>query len=228
MECYVTKEDLTAKCARWLEHINSYNVHRMELNVPKCVLLVIDMQNFFLQPKSPAFLCAGLAILPRLKRFIQVSRKAKIPIVYTSHAHHPDRIDAGILEWWWSEMCIEGTEESRIHAEVAPRAHEKVISKHRYSAFYNTDLETILRCCGTEDVIVSGVMTNICCESTTRDAYFRDYRVFFLADGTASSTEEMHCASLLNLAYGFAYITTIEQLTQQVRACPERKERGRG
>jgi nicotinamidase-related amidase len=58
-----------------------------------------------------------------------------------------------------------------------------------------------------EDV-VSGLMTNMCCESTARDAYYRDYRVFFPADGTGSISEEMHLASLLSLAFGFAYVTT--------------------
>jgi nicotinamidase-related amidase len=99
---------------------------------------------------------------------------------------------------------------------LAPAPSEKVIFKHRYSAFYNTDLETVLRCLRVEDVVVSGIMTNMCCESTARDAYYRDYRVFFLADGTGSVCEEMHLASLLNLAFGFAYVTTSEVIVDQL------------
>jgi nicotinamidase-related amidase len=109
-------------------------------------------------------------------------------------------------------MCIEGSPESEIHDELAPLPGEKVILKHRYSAFYNTDLETVLRCIKIEDLVIGGVMTNLCCESTARDAYYRDYRVFFLADGTGSINEEMHEASLLNLAFGFAYITTTNSI----------------
>jgi len=56
----------------------------------------------------------------------------------------------------------------------------------------------------------------MCCESTARDAYFRDYRVFFLADGTGSVTEEMHLASLLNLAFGFAWVTDVDTVTAQL------------
>ena len=139
-----------------------------------------------------------------------------MPVIYTAHVHHPGKIDAGILGWWWNEMCIEGTEESRIHAEIEPEQEEKIVYKHRYSAFYNTDLETILRCIEVRDLIVAGVMTNICCESTTRDAYFRDYRTFFLADATATSSEEMHVASLLNLAYGFSYVTTAGEIIERI------------
>jgi nicotinamidase-related amidase len=90
-----------------------------------------------------------------------------------------------------------------------------VIFKHRYSAFYNTDLETVLRCLHVEDLVITGIMTNMCCESTARDAYFRDYRVFFPADGSGSINEEMHLASLLNLAFGFAQVTTAEGLLQE-------------
>jgi ureidoacrylate peracid hydrolase len=92
-----------------------------------------------------------------------------------------------------------------------------VVLKHRYSAFYNTDLETILRCQGVEHLVITGVMTNLCCESTARDAYFRDYRVSFLADATGSINEEMHVASLLNLCFGFAHVTLADQVIEQVR-----------
>lgn len=59
-------------------------------------------------------------------------------------------------------------------------------------------------------------MTNLCCESTARDAYFRDFRIFFVADATGTAYEEMHTATLLNLAYGFAYVTTTENLLTQL------------
>ena len=114
-------------------------------------------------------------------------------------------------------MCVQGTPESKIYKDIAPLEKEKVITKHRYSAFYNTDLETILRCLGIEDLVISGVLTNMCCESTTRDAYYRDYRVFFPADGTGTINEEMHLASLLNLAYGFAYVTTTKEILDYLK-----------
>jgi len=113
-------------------------------------------------------------------------------------------------------MCVEGSTESNVHDDVAPRPNEKVIFKHRYSAFYNTDLETVLRCLKVEDLVITGIMTNLCCESTARDAYYRDYKVFFLADVTGSVSEEMHLASLLNLAFGFAFVTTAKEILQEL------------
>lgn len=214
MEPYVTPESIGAKAQLWLEKIKPFNQHQMQLNKDKVALLVIDMQRFFLDPASPTFTCGGLAILPTLKQLIQAFREANRPVIYTCHAHHPDRIDAGIMGWWWEGMCVEGSVESKVPDDIAPLPNEKVIFKHRYSAFYNTDLETVLRCLKVEDLVISGIMTNLCCESTTRDAYYRDYKVFFLADGTGSVNEEMHLASLLNLAFGFAFVTTANDVIQ--------------
>ena len=172
------------------------------------------MQRFFLDPESPTFICGGLAILPNIRKLIAGFREAGRPVIYTRHVHHPQRLDAGIMGWWWQGMCVEGTPESEIHEDIAPLAHEKVVLKHRYSAFYNTDLETVLRCLRIEDLVISGVMTNMCCESTARGAYYRDYRVFFPADATGTINEEMHLASLLNLAFGFAFVTTTDDIVR--------------
>ena len=228
MEPYVSSETIENLSKIWLERIEPFNQHRMDLNKDRSALLVIDMQKFFLDPESPTFTCGGLAILPNLKQLIEVFRKAGRPVIFTRHVHHPEKIDAGIMEWWWEGMCLDGSPESEVHDDIAPLPNEKIITKHRYSAFYNTDLETILRCLKIEDLVISGVMTNLCCESTARDAYYRDYRVFFLADGTGSINEQMHLASLLNLAFGFAFVTTAENIIRQMQkkqgiACTETK-----
>ena len=212
MEPYVTQETLASRTHTWLERIAGFNTHEMELSVPDAALLVIDMQEFFLDPESLTFTCGGLAVLPNVKRLIERFRKAGHPVIFTRHVHHPDLIDAGIMAWWWKGMCVEGTPESEVHHEILPIGGEKVVLKHRYSAFYDTDLGTVLRCMKVKDLVIAGIMTNMCCESTARDAYYRDYRIFIPADGTGSINEEMHMASLLNLAFGFAYVTTVERI----------------
>ena len=215
-EYYVSAASLPARTETWLQHIEPFNQHVMALRREECALLVIDMQEFFLDPQSPSFTSGGLAILPVLQRLIGAFRRSGRPVIYTRHVHHPDHIDSGILGWWWKGMCIEGTPESEVHHDLAPLPSEKVILKHRYSAFYNTDLETVLRCLHVADLVITGVMTNMCCETTARDAYIRDHRVFFPADGNGSITEEMHLASLLNLAFGFAYVTTADRLISEL------------
>ncbi len=218
METYVTAETLGHKAGSWLEKIRPYNQHEMMPNRDKCALIVIDMQRFFLDPTSPTFTCGGLAIIPTLKQLIEVFRDAGRPVLFTRHVHHPDNLDSGVMGWWWEGMCLEGSPESEVHPALAPMDNEKVIFKHRYSSFYNTDLETVLRCLRIEDLVVTGIMTNLCCESTARDAYYRDYRVFALADGMGTINEEMHIASLMNLAFGFASVTTADFVAGQLQS----------
>ena len=215
MEPYVTSENIGSKALMWLERIRPHNQHEMQLNAAASALLVVDMQRFFLDATSPTFTCGGVAILPTIKGLMDVFRRANRPVIFTQHVHHPGDLDCGIMGWWWEGKCVEGSPESEIHPDLVPMPGEKVVFKHRYSAFYNTDLETVLRCLKVEDVVVSGIMTNLCCESTARDAYYRDYRIFFLADATGSISEEMHVASLLNLAFGFACVTTSAAIAAQ-------------
>ena len=145
-------------------------------------------------------------------------READRPVIFARHAHHPSGTDMDIMGWWCQGKCLEGSEKSAIHPELASLPGEKVVFKHRYPAFYNADLETVLRSLNVEDLVVSGIMTMLCCKSTARDAYFRDYRVFIPADGTGTVNEEMHLASLLNLAFEFVFVTTVDSLIAQVRS----------
>ena len=207
---------LDPRTKSWLEDIAPFNAHKMRLKKKKSALLVIDMQNFFVGSRSGGLGPIDPAVLKNVKNLIDAFRKAERPVIYTRHVHKADGSDAGILGWWWPDMIVEGTSDSEIHQDINPRCDEKVITKHRYSAFYNTDLEIVLRCQQIEDLVISGVMTNLCCESTARDAYFRDFRIFFVADATGTAYEEMHTATLLNLAYGFAYVTTTENLLTQL------------
>jgi len=211
---YVSRRNLSAKTRLWLQRIAQFNSHAMHLRTNRSCLLVIDMQRYFVDPAGAAFFPGAQAILGNIRRLIEAFRAATRPVLYTRHVHHPGGFDLGILGKWWSDSILDGSPDSGIYPAIAPLEGEKVIAKHRYSAFYDTDLQTILQGLKIEDLAICGVMTNLCCESTARDAFSRDYRIFFLADATATNNEEMHLASLLNLGYGFAYVTTTAKTIQ--------------
>ncbi|MFQ6129147.1 MAG: cysteine hydrolase family protein [Thermoplasmata archaeon] len=208
----ITQKTLDRKSKEWMKRIEKFNIHKSPIDMDHSALLVIDMQKFFLDSKVPALVDPGNAILPNVKKLIDHYHRKGGQVIYTCHVHRPDGSDLGILEQWWDEHSIEGTDEARIHESIAPKTEDKVIHKHRYSAFYNTDLELTLQSQQIEEVVICGVMTNICCESTARDAFFRDIWVRFVADATASVTEEMHVAALLNLAYAFAEVCLTEDI----------------
>jgi ureidoacrylate peracid hydrolase len=207
--------------SQWLRDIQAYNCHSMRLRGRNACLLVIDMQNEFLEDDGAIFFHYATEIVPNVKRLMSACREASIPVIFTGHIHEDPEVDGGMTAEWWPlikerKCLIKGSRGVEIHRALRPRKHEKIIWKHRYSAFYNTDLEIILRGMGVTDLLITGVLTNVCCESTARDAFFRDFRVFFLADATASSEPEFHIATLKNLAYAFAYVTTTDRMLKQI------------
>jgi len=213
---YIDTENLDLKTDEWLNEIARVNRHVMVLNSAASALLVVDMQRYFLDESCAGFTAGGPAIVPNIARLVAAFRASDRPVIFTRHVHNPDESDLGIMAWWWRGRCVEGTPESEIIGELAPLEGENVIPKHRYSAFYNTDLDIVLGGGKIEDLVITGVMTNLCCESTARDAYFRDYRVFFPADATGSVGENMHRASLLNLAFGFTFVTKTERIISEL------------
>lgn len=209
------------KIDKLLSAIKPYQHNKLVLNPKKAALLVIDMQNDFLDKKSPAYTENAEYIIPNIQNLIKTARKEKIPIIYTAHCHADPKIDGGMTAKWWPEIAekkvlVAGTKGAKIISELNPLPKEKIIYKHRYSAFYNTDLEITLRGLGITDLIITGIMTGICCESTARDAFFRDFRVFFVGDATAAGEEELHLNSLKILAYAFAYVTTTNDIIRMM------------
>lgn len=114
---------------------------------------------------------------------------------------------------------------------MKPLADEIVIKKHRFSGFYGTDLDIILRSSGIETVIVTGVTTENCCHATARDALFHNYGVIFLSDATgttdfpdleygAMTAAEVHRASLIILAMSTAHVMTVDEMIALTKAVP--------
>lgn len=91
-----------------------------------------------------------------------------------------------------------------------------VIDKNQYSAFFKTNLDEILKANHIEDVIITGVMTNCCCETTAREAFMYGYRVFFINDATSTFNEELHLATLKNLSFGFARVQNTQNLIEDM------------
>jgi ureidoacrylate peracid hydrolase len=212
----------TDQTDRWLKEIEQFNQHAMKLRKKQACLLVIDMQNEFLEEDGTIFFHYAAEIVPNVKKLVAACRKASIPVVFTGHVHENPAVDGGMTAEWWPEIkqgkcLIKGSDGAQIYGSLQPRKSDKIVWKHRYSAFYNTDLEIALRGMNVTDLIITGVLTNVCCESTARDAFFRDFRVFFLADATATSEPEFQVATLKNLAYAFAYVTTTHRILKQIR-----------
>jgi ureidoacrylate peracid hydrolase len=196
-------------------------------------MIVVDMQNDFVAPGAPMQSPAGLAMVPTLQRALTCCREAGIPVIYTAHVHRPGGYDQGLLahapQIGRGEALVDGTPGSTIFPAVAPHEGEIVISKHRFSAFYGTDLEIILRGLGVTTVLITGVTTENCCHATARDAFFRDFQVVFLSDATGTgdypdlgygslSAAEVQRATLVILARDTADVIPTETFIDRVSA----------
>jgi ureidoacrylate peracid hydrolase len=193
----------------------------------RTALIVVDMENDFVAPGAPLETPAGRTMLPTLKRALTFCREQGIRVIYTTHAHRRDGCDMGRFKDLWPPIrngagLVEGERGIEIYPEIAPQADEIVITKRRYSAFYGTDLEIILRGLGIDTVVISGVTTENCCHATARDALFRDYKVVFLSDATATfdypdvgqggmAAEEVHRATLVILSVSTAHVMTTDE-----------------
>ncbi len=179
-------------------------------------LLVIDMQRYFTDPSSHASFPEADAIVGNIQLIIAAFRRCRLPVFFTKHALARDE-NAGIMGSWWGEVLTTDNPLSTLDERVKPLTAELVVRKTRYSAFVGTDLGNILDEFNITRLVVVGVMTHLCCESTARDAFMRDYEVFFIVDATASDEEELHLGSLRALADGFAILATTKEVLEWMR-----------
>jgi isochorismate hydrolase len=188
----------------YLTQIKDYNIREASPVPGKAALLIIDMQCYFKPIAQP--------IVDNVISLIECFRANQGKIFFTRHGHRAPEKDGGMLAKWWGDLILYGSAEWQLLEELPVHAGDAIIDKTRYSAFFSTRLDERLRAQGVEDLVISGVMTNCCCETTARDAFIHDYRVFFVADATATANSELHVASLKNLAYGFAHIVETRQV----------------
>lgn len=207
--------DDTSRADKWMEILRPYlrRFRREKITfVPeKSALLIIDMQRFFLDPQSHAYLSDASPILENVRKLLHVYRASSLPVIFTRHALLRNQ-DPGAMGRWWCDIIYEDDAMSSIVEELKPLPDEIVIRKARYSAFTNTDLDQILKNLGVTQLVITGVMTHLCCETTARDAFVRDFDVFFVIDGTATRNEDLHLSSLKTLCDGFAILVKSEEV----------------
>jgi nicotinamidase-related amidase len=180
----------------------------------KRALLVIDVQNEYFTGKLPVSYPANS--LAKILRAMDEARAHGVPVVAIQHAS--PQPDAAVFR--------QGSKEWELHAEVASRPHDVLIHKSLPGSFTGTNLETWLRERGVETVAVAGYMTQMCCDTTARQAMHRGFGVEFLSDGTgtlaiknaagAVSDEELHRAILVTQQMRFSRVMKTDEWIQQL------------
>jgi nicotinamidase-related amidase len=183
-------------------------------------LLVIDMQNAFLEPGAMLEVSAGREIIPNIAQAIAQCRYLKVPIIWV-------RLDStapfgGLMLDKYpairdKQVLFKGTHSFELFADVPqPLPDDFQIVKHKYDAFHGTDLNTLLRNIGVDTLIITGVTTNCCCESTARSAFEFDYKVAFTSDGTAAFEPSLHEATLNSIRELFGRVLTVDEVIREL------------
>ena len=193
----------------YLKEISNYNIREARPKPSKCALLVIDMQRYFESVASP--------IIGKVLSIIESCRSRNMRIIFTRHGHEDLSKDGGMLAEWWGDSIRYGSVDWELMESLQPESSDAIIDKKRYNAFHGTNLDESLRSIRIEELIVTGVLTNCCCETTAREAFVRDYRVFFASDATATVNDELHLATLKNMAFGFAHVLSTNQISDRLK-----------
>lgn len=209
------------------------NTVDMPLNIePKeTALLVVDMQNGFCDPQG-TMARAGLnyqqqnLIIPAVKELVTACRAACIRVLWSVQKHYPEdvtrkkhRIPSHLAKLG-VYPCLNNTWDAELVAQLKHDVmpEDDVFEKHRSSCFYNTTLEVKLRMHGVTALIICGVATNYCVESTIRDAYARDYDIFVVEDCVATLWEDLHKATLRNVEMFYGTVMALEKLKDTIGA----------
>lgn len=202
-EAYFEARPPAEVTAEWLEQLSAETVLRNPPNLRRAALLVLDMQRLFVDRESRSLLPSAPAIVPAVLQLIDEFERHSRPVYLTRHTNTAG--NAGAMSRWWGELIDPESSNSELIPALA-RLPLPVIEKHQYDAFHGTGLARRLRTQEVDTVVVAGVMTHLCCESTARAAFVRGFDVAFPVDATATYNSSLHRASARTLADGFAWV----------------------
>jgi isochorismate hydrolase len=199
-ETYFTPETISARSSDMLISLSALRDRHANIVFQrgKAALLVLDMQDYFIKQESHAYIPSANAILPNVQGLINAFYKSDRPVIFTRHIDD----EAGMMPLWWRNAIYFDTPASAINAFDTSKG--LIVQKSQYDAFYKSALDEHLKGREVDQVVITGVMTHLCCETTARSAFVHGYKVFFCVDGTATYTEELHRSSLLTLSHGCA------------------------
>jgi ureidoacrylate peracid hydrolase len=179
----------------------------MEIDLAKTAIVIVDMQNAFAgrgEKPSPLGPTITGALIERIKRLASAARVAAIKVIYLTMMRNPARKSKSLINSVWDAKIVD---------ELTPVLGDVIVEKSCYSGFRGTKLDEILKSFRIEYLIFTGVTTNICVESTLRDAYFLDYWPIIVSDATNNAGPSFtHEATLWNVEGSFGWVTTTEDV----------------
>lgn len=174
----------------------------------KKAVVVVDMINDFV---TSTLKCERAErIIPKIQRLLDFARKKKIPVIYVNDCHLPGIDDEFKL---WGVHALTGTKGAEVIDEIKPRKGDYTLQKRRYSAFFGTSLDLLLRELKVDTLVLVGLLTNVCIQNTAADAFFMGYRIIVPEDCVEATTEEAQRSGIeyMKTIYG-CEITKVQKL----------------
>lgn len=161
----------------------------------RAALLIHDMQNYFLRVFAPDA-SPLVPVIAHIAALAEAARRAGVPVFYTAQEGNQDRRDRGLQADLWGPGMSAAPEHQPVHPALTPQPGDFVLVKHRYSAFQRSNLETLMRARGRDQLIICGVYAHIGCTLTAADAFMRDIEPFLVADALADFSRAKHDLAL--------------------------------
>lgn len=172
------------------------------LDIQRTAVICIDFQAGVFTGSCALSYVGAEEVLPKAKQVLAAARAAKLPIIHVQEVHRKEMVDFGReLDGAEPVHCLETWDSTQYHSELAPIAGEFSISKRRYSSFFGTDLEILLRGLKVDTLVLMGTITNVCVHYTAVDAHQRDYHFHVIEDCCIGSDWQAHWAALNAMEY---------------------------
>ena len=191
----------------------------IEIDPGKTALIIVDMFDEFVKPGwCPFWVPDATRQVPKIKELIDAFHVAEWPVIYLAYEIGVKGLNFPTPEWLMPvnqplSACVDDIFHTvTIYEGIAPQEQDLVILKHCYSGFHGTELDLVLRSLGATTVVICGTMTNFCCGSTAREAFWHGYKVIFGSDVNSTDDPMMQEAELGTLRRGFARIMTADEI----------------
>ncbi len=216
---FFTEENKQTKINAWEKEIGAYfsKKRTFKIDTDNIALLVIDLQKYFTDPTSHAYIPSINTILPSIKKIIQIFRNVKQPIFFTKHGLQPQDQKKAIMTKWWRGQLSFTDPMSNLCSKIPTTDSDLIINKSTYDCFYQTNLENALLSLNITQLVITGVHTHLCCETTARAAFCRNFLVWLPIDCLMTYNESLHVNSLKSASHGFAIPTTSEKLFRSLK-----------
>jgi ureidoacrylate peracid hydrolase len=214
MHQIVIAESIVAGAMQQRGKLNRYD----KIVGPRAALVVIDLQNVFMEPGAAVEVPVAREIVPNVNRLAAATRQAGGKVVWV-------QMTLNDQEGSWSvffegerrreafKEMQRGSHGHALHRDLEVKADDLILEKRRYSAFIqgSSDIDRVLRGLGIDTVVIVGTLTNVCCESSARDAMMLNYKVVFISDANAALSDAEHNASLGTILRVFGDVATTDE-----------------